>query len=81
MKFIKDVVCSFKPEEIDNETSSTTTYIRSNFREFKLDDDIFYRYDETQYTKEEYEKIDINNKLLMLEKDIADIILEISGGI
>lgn len=76
MKFMKDVVCSFKPIQIDDKSSNTMIYVRSNIREFKLDDNTFYRYNETQYTKEEYEKVVLNNKISMIEQENADLLLD-----
>lgn len=101
MKTYTKVNSTVSPLKIDKDSSPTTVYIRNNIKEVIVDKHIYFEYDEIQYSKEEYEKIELNNAISSLkqenadllldsaikdariqqtEKDIADIMLEITGG-
>lgn len=47
---------SVKPELIDATSSKKVIYIRQNIIETKIDDTVFYEYDEAKLTKAEYQE-------------------------
>ena len=47
---------SVKPELIDTTSSKKVVYIRQNIIEMQKDDAVFYEYDETKITKDEYKE-------------------------
>ena len=47
---------SVKPELIDATSSKKVVYIRQNIIEVQKDDAVFYEYDETKITKDEYKE-------------------------
>ncbi len=80
MKTIINVKSQTKPIEIDDYTSGTTVFVRSNIKESTEIDPVFktentvYTYDETQYTYPEWNKLItdqlkqehlFNNKLIL----------------
>ena len=47
---------SVKPELIDTTSSKKVVYIRQNIIEVQKDDAVFYEYDETKITNDEYKE-------------------------
>lgn len=67
MKKIEGVVSKNEPNEIDVSSSDTKVYVRTNIVEITQTDpifetkEVFYRYDEIQYTVSEWCQINLDN--------------------
>ena len=94
MKTITNVKSQTKPLEIDDYTSSTTVFVRSNIKESTETDPVFgtestvYTYDEVQYTYPEWNKKitdeikengdTLQNKFNVVQSVVAELIKIIS---
>lgn len=94
MKTLTNVKSQTKPIEIDDYTSSTTVFVRSNIKESTETDPIFgteatvYTYDEVQYTYPEWNKKitdeikengdTLQNKFDVVQSVVAELIKIIS---
>lgn len=94
MKTITNVKSQTKPLEIDDYTSSTTVFVRSNIKESTETDPVFgteskvYTYDEVQYTYPEWNKKitdeikengdTLQNKFDVVQSVVAELIKIIS---
>lgn len=94
MKTITNVKSQTKPLEIDDYTSSTTVFVRSNIKESTETDPVFgtestvYTYDEVQYTYPEWNKRitdeikengdTLQNKFDVVQSVVAELIKIIS---
>ncbi len=63
-----------QPLPVDETTSPTTVYARENIQEETRTDDqenesTWYTYDETQYTKEEWQKLQQEQRINALEQE------------
>ena len=94
MKTLTNVKSQTKPIEIDDYTSSTTVFVRSNIKESTEPDPVFgtestvYTYDEVQYTYPEWNKKitdeikengdTLHNKFDVVQSVVAELIKIIS---
>ncbi len=72
------------PQEIDETSSPSTVYVRENIEAFEKEDSFGsivsgYKYDEKQYSRQEWEELKVANYVIDLEFRL--VLLETQGGI
>lgn len=79
MAKIEGVISRNEPKEIDVSSSDTKVYVRTNITKITQTDpifkteEVFYKYDEIQYTVSEWCKINLNNINNTINELIAEI--------